>query len=339
MYNSPDACRWSSRFREAGERWIAAKPTRLVTISSGSLATHFGGRRSTRRTSTLSASRPDASLGTHVFGVYATRVPDAAFVRDVPELLPHVEGESLFESARTREQRARFPTLGPEVVRLRTMKDLVLRERGVIVEEGQRLALLGTRRPGAVPEVLYQGTLESGTLRGPFIATRPAIGLKPTELFAGLSGATVMERARLIGSALLDVARTVTVAHSLGFTLGALSPGLLRLRPSSIQTSDRGLPLYAMLVAIPGTASVKTFAMLTARYPMEDKEYLRMHPGDVLVASSEQDLRSLGAIGLYLLAIGGVGSELWLDEMMKRLAKGEFSHAKEVTDCLVGLLK
>ncbi|MDB4912397.1 MAG: hypothetical protein JWM95_41 [Gemmatimonadetes bacterium] len=282
--------------------------------------------------------RPDASQGTHFFGTYATREPDAAFVRDLPELLPPVDGEYLFESARTREQRARFPTLGPEIVRLRTMKDVVLRERGALVEEGQRLAALGSQRPGSVPEVLHQGTLESGALRGPFIASRPAIGLEPTDLFAGLSGATVMQRATVIGGALLDVARTMAVAHSLGFTTGALSPGLLRLRPASLQTPDRGLPLYAMLAAIPGAPSAKTFAMLTARYPMEDKEYLRMHPGDVLVKSSEQDLRSLGALGLYLLAIGGVGSELWLDEMMKRLVKDEFSHVQEVTDCLVGLL-
>jgi hypothetical protein len=127
---------------------------------------------------------------------------------------------------------ARFPHLGMDPVWLRAYAEGAFEhfDPRLFQAEERLLRLLDEDRPGAAVRVAHLGTLEAGTLRGPYLATTVPLGVEPGALFRSAREFAPEAAWQLAADLLL----TLEAAHRRDMCLGALSPPLLRARPSYV---------------------------------------------------------------------------------------------------------
>lgn len=170
----------------------------------------------------------------HFFAAFlpGTERADIATVRADPrERDARGEPRVIFSARAITGWRCRFREFGPELLWLRAFSPSYSGRMpaDTFTAEAALLRRLAAERPGSAVKVAHEGMLDAGQLQGPFLATRPPVGLDLASFFsrirvrAGDSAAAAMEL-------LADLAATLVDTHRAGFCLGACSPELLRVR-------------------------------------------------------------------------------------------------------------
>jgi hypothetical protein len=151
------------------------------------------------------------------------------------------------------------------------------------------------------------GDLSTQRFKGPYIALERPIGVSLEELFSEALGHSPNDCAGIARDVTLDLADALLAAQHLDYCVGILSPGVVRVRPTTGVATEKGRRARASLLALPAIGRAgETIEDGLVRMPAADASYLERHPRPVSKHGRRQDLRTLGYLLWHMLELAAV---------------------------------
>jgi hypothetical protein len=203
----------------------------------------------------------------------------------------------------TRLLDASFPTIGNELVWLKLFRDGFAREAHIsaLARELAVMDVIAEFEPGLTPRVLHHGKLETGFYSGPYAALEKLPGLSWNEAVIASKKAPFSNSTRLARNIVFDLVRLFSAAHSKGWCIGPLSPGVLRIRLAFLNEQRIG---QVTVVSIPGAGTSKTSIApsLMELLPEGQCEQLMQQFEQPYKRSIRADLRGLGILMDWMIS-------------------------------------